>query len=168
ILPSGRRGLFGKRYGNHRSDGGCPTPSWHAVRAGREGLGRGSTDVACGYTWKAVKSKITQRLAMPLLDQLSKDIVAAMKAKEELRLGALRMIKTALQKETVVDPSKPLTEAQEQQLLKSLVKQRTDSADMFRKGGREDMAVKEEDERAVIEAYLPAAASEDDTNGTLG
>jgi len=59
---------------------------------------------------------------MALLDQLQKDLVAAMKAKEELKLGTVRMIKTALQKATVADPSKPLTEAAEQQLLKSLVK----------------------------------------------
>jgi len=104
---------------------------------------------------------------MPLIEQLSKDIVAGMKAKDELRLGALRMIKTALQKEISVDPSKPLTEAQEQQILKSLVKQRTDSIEMFRNAGREEMAVKEEAEKAIVESYLPAAASEADMNAAL-
>jgi hypothetical protein len=104
---------------------------------------------------------------MPLIEQLSKDIVAAMKAKDELRLGALRMIKTALQKEISVDPSKPLTEAQEQQILKSLVKQRMDSIEMFRNAGREEMAVKEEAEKAIIEGYLPAAASDADMNTAL-
>jgi hypothetical protein len=90
-----------------------------------------------------------------------------MKAKDELRLGALRMIKTALQKEISVDPSKPLTEAQEQQILKSLVKQRMDSIEMFRNAGREEMAVKEEAEKAIIESYLPAAASDADMNAAL-
>jgi uncharacterized protein YqeY len=104
---------------------------------------------------------------MPLIEQLSKDIVAGMKAKDELRLGALRMVKTALQKEISVDPSKPLTEAQEQQVLKSLVKQRMDSIEMFRKAGREEMAVKEEAEKAIIESYLPAAASEADLTAAL-
>jgi hypothetical protein len=104
---------------------------------------------------------------MPLIEQLSKDIVAGMKAKDELRLGALRMIKTALQKEISVDPSKPLTEAQEQQILKSLVKQRMDSIEMFRNAGREEMAVKEEAEKAIIEGYLPAAASDADMNAAL-
>jgi len=104
---------------------------------------------------------------MPLIEQLSKDIVAGMKAKDELRLGALRMIKTALQKEISVDPSKPLTEAQEQQILKSLVKQRMDSIEMFRKAGREEMAMKEEAEKAIIESYLPAAASEADMTAAL-
>jgi len=99
---------------------------------------------------------------MPLLDQLQKDLVAAMKAKDEARLSTIRMVKTALQKAAVNDPSKPLTEADEQQILKSLVKQRMDSADMFRKGGREEMAVKEEAEKLIIESYLPASASEEE------
>ena len=105
---------------------------------------------------------------MPLLDQLQKDLVAAMKAKEEMRLSTIRMIKTAIQKAAVADPSKPLTEADEQQILKSLVKQRIDSADMFRKGGREDAALKEEAEKLMIEAYLPAAASEEDIDAAIG
>ena len=105
---------------------------------------------------------------MPLLDQLQKDLVTAMKAKEEMRLSTIRMIKTAIQKAAVADPSKPLTEADEQQILKSLVKQRIDSADMFRKGGREDAALKEEAEKLMIEAYLPAAASEEDIDAAIG
>lgn len=97
---------------------------------------------------------------MPLIDLLQKDLVAAMKAKDELRLSSIRMIKTAVQKAAVADPSKPLSEADEQQILKSLVKQRIDAADMFRKGGREEQAAKEEAERLIIESYLPAAASD--------
>src|SRR5205085_10989352 len=103
---------------------------------------------------------------MPLLDQVQKDIVAAMKAKEEARLSALRMIKTALKKHEV-DAMKPLDEATEQQVLKSLVKQRSDSADMFRKGGRPELAEKEEAERKLIETYLPAAASEADIDDAV-
>ena len=97
---------------------------------------------------------------MPILDQLQKDLVAAMRAKEELRLGTIRMIKTALQRAAAVDPSKPLNDAAEQQILKSLAKQRVEAADMFRGGGREELAVKEEAERLIIEAYLPAAPTE--------
>jgi len=99
---------------------------------------------------------------MSLLDQLQKDLVAAMKAREEARLSAIRMIKTALQK-AHVDAPKALDDAGEQQVLKSLVKQRIDAAEMFRKGGREDQAVKEEAEKRIIESYLPAAASEEET-----
>src|ERR1700685_3047384 len=98
---------------------------------------------------------------MPILDQLQKDLVAAMKAKEEARLSAIRMIKTALQKATADSP-KPLDDAAEQQILKILVKQRIDAAEMFRKGGREEQAQKEEAEKKIVESYLPAAASEEE------
>jgi uncharacterized protein YqeY len=104
---------------------------------------------------------------MPLLDQLQKDLVASMKAKEEARLSAIRMIKTALQKANVADPAKPLDDAGEQQVLKSLVKQRIDAAEMFRKGGREELALKEEAERKIIESYLPAAATDEEVQGAL-
>jgi hypothetical protein len=103
---------------------------------------------------------------MPLLDQLQKDIVAAMKARQEARLSALRMIKSALQK-AHVDAAKPMDDVADQQILKSLVKQRTDAAEMFRKGGREEMAEKEEAERKIIESYLPAAASEEDMQAAI-
>jgi uncharacterized protein YqeY len=96
---------------------------------------------------------------MPILDQLQKDLVAAMKAREEARLSALRMIKTALQK-AAADSPRPVDEAAEQQILKILVKQRIDAAEAFRKAGREEQALKEEAEKKIIESYLPAAASE--------
>jgi uncharacterized protein YqeY len=95
---------------------------------------------------------------MTLLERVQQDIVSAMKAKDELRLSTARMIKTALKK-VEVDSMKALDDATGQQVLRSLVKQRTDSADMFRKGGRPELAEKEEAERAMIEAYLPAAAT---------
>ena len=72
---------------------------------------------------------------MALMERVQTDMVAAMKARDEVRLNALRMIKAALQKHQV-DSMKPLDEAGEQQILKQLVKQRTDAAEMFRKGGR--------------------------------
>jgi uncharacterized protein len=93
-------------------------------------------------------------------------MVEAMKAREEARLGALRMLKSALKKHEV-DAMKPLDEAAEMQVLKSLVKQRTEAADMFRKGGREDQAIKEEAERKLLESYLPAGASEDEIEAAI-
>jgi len=96
---------------------------------------------------------------MPLIDKIQQDMVAAMKGREEARLSALRMMKAALMK-AKVDSPKPLDDAAEMQVLKSLINQRTDAAEMFRKGGREDQAAKEEAERALIETYLPAGASE--------
>jgi len=96
---------------------------------------------------------------MPLIDQVQQDMVAAMKGRDEARLSALRMIKAALMK-AKVDSPKPLDDAAEMQILKSLIKQRTDAAEMFHKAGRTEQAQKEEAERTLIEAYLPAGASE--------
>ncbi len=103
---------------------------------------------------------------MALIDQIQQDMVAAMKSRDEARLSALRMMKAALMK-LKVDSPKPLDEAAEMQVLKSLMKQRTESADMFRKGGREEQAVKEEAERALIETYLPAGASDSEIEAAI-
>ena len=98
---------------------------------------------------------------MALLDQLQKDLVAAMKAKDEARLGTLRMMKAALKKHEV-DSMKPLNEATEMQVMGTLMKQRRESADMFRKGGREELAAAEEAEIKIIDTYLPATASREE------
>jgi len=103
---------------------------------------------------------------MPLLEQIQKDMVAAMKAKDELRLSVVRMIKTALKKHEV-DAMKPLDEATEMQVLNTLLKQRRESVDMFRKGGREELAQKEEAELKMIEAYLPANASDEELDAAV-
>jgi uncharacterized protein YqeY len=103
---------------------------------------------------------------MALLDRLQSEMVAAMKAKDEARLGALRMVKAALKKHEV-DSMKPLDEAAEMQILNMLIKQRRESADMFRKGGREELAVKEEAELRLIESYMPSAATEADMDAAV-
>ena len=103
---------------------------------------------------------------MPLIDQVQTEMVAAMKAKDEARLSALRMIKAALMK-AKVDSPKPLDDAAEMQILKQLIKQRIDAAEMFRKAGRIEQAEKEEAEKALIETYLPAAASEADIEAAI-
>lgn len=95
---------------------------------------------------------------MSLLDSLQKDLVTAMKAKEESRLSAIRMLKAALMKHKV-DSMKDVDEAAELQILNSIVKQRKDSIEMFRKGNREELAVKEEAELKIIEGYMPASAT---------
>ncbi|HJT88297.1 MAG TPA: GatB/YqeY domain-containing protein [Bryobacteraceae bacterium] len=104
---------------------------------------------------------------MPLIDQVQQDMVAAMKSRDEARLSALRMVKAALMKQKVDSP-KPLDEAAEMQVLKSLIKQRTDAAEMFRKGGRPEQAEKEEAERGLIETYLPAGATEAEIDAAIG
>lgn len=103
---------------------------------------------------------------MPILEQIQKDMVAAMKAKDDARLGAIRMLKAALQKHQI-DSMKPLDEAAELQVLNTVVKQRRDSIEMFRNGGREELAVKEETELRVIEAYLPAAPSAEEIEAAI-
>jgi len=96
---------------------------------------------------------------MALLDQIQKDMVAAMKASEQARLDALRMIKSALKKHEI-DSMKPLDEATEMQIMQTLVKQRRESADIFRKGNRPELADKEEAELKLIESYLPSAPTD--------
>jgi len=96
-----------------------------------------------------------------MLDQVQKDIVTAMKAKDESRLSALRMVKAALKKQEI-DGMKPLDESAEMAVMSTLLKQRREAADMFRKGGREELAIKEEGEIGVIESYLPAVPTAQD------
>lgn len=98
---------------------------------------------------------------MPLPDQIQKDIVAAMKAKDEARLSTLRMVKSALQLRQVEKMS-PLDDKESQAVLSMLIKQRKDSIEQFTKGGRQEMADKEAAEITVIESYLPKAATEAD------
>jgi uncharacterized protein YqeY len=104
---------------------------------------------------------------MPLLEQLAKDIVTAMKARDEERLSTVRMMKSALQKAHADAAPKLLDEAADLQILKILVKQRTDAAEMFRKGGREESALQEESQRRIIEGYLPAAATDEDMTAAV-
>ena len=98
---------------------------------------------------------------MPLIDQIQKDIVSAMKAKEEQRLSTLRMVKSALQLKGV-EKMAPLDDQESQQVLSTLIKQRKDSVEQFTKGGRQEMADKEAAEIKLIEAYLPKAAGEEE------
>jgi uncharacterized protein YqeY len=95
---------------------------------------------------------------MALLDRIQKDMVDAMKSKDEARLSVVRMIKSALKKHEI-DAMKPLDEPTEMQVMNTLLKQRRESVDMFRKGGREELAVKEEAEIVILESYLPQVVS---------
>ena len=95
---------------------------------------------------------------MSLAEKIQKDMTDAMRAKEELRLSVLRMIKSAITyKET--EKIRKLDEAESIQVLQTLVKQRKESIEQFTKGNRQDLAVKEKKELAIIETYLPAGAS---------
>src|SRR5579864_8868797 len=103
---------------------------------------------------------------MALLDRIQIDMVAAMRSKEELKLNAIRLIKTALKKHEV-DSMKPLDENSELQILGTLIKQRREAADMFRKGGRAELADKEEEELKLVESYMPAAPSEEEVESAI-
>ena len=103
---------------------------------------------------------------MPLLDQIQKDIIAAMKGREEARLDALRMIKTALKKHEI-DSMKPLDEPAELQILNTLIKQRKEASDMFRKGNRPELADKEDAELKLIESYMPSAPTEQEVDAAI-
>jgi uncharacterized protein len=94
-------------------------------------------------------------------EKLGKDIVTAMKAREQETLTTLRMVKSAL-KNKEIDKREALTDAEEQSILTTLLKQRRESIEQFTKGGRPELAAKEQVEIGLIEAYMPKAASEED------
>ena len=98
---------------------------------------------------------------MSLENSLGPDIVTAMKAKDQTRLTALRMLKTALTNKSI-EKGRALEAAEELQVVSTLVKQRKDSIEQFTRGNRQDLADKEQAEIVVLNAYLPAAAGDDE------
>jgi len=98
---------------------------------------------------------------MTLQEKIQSHMADAMRSKDTLRLSVLRMMKTAV-KNKEVEKMKSLEEPEVLAVLNGLVKQRRDSVEQFRNGGREELAQKEESEIKVLEEYLPAAASDDD------
>lgn len=95
---------------------------------------------------------------MSLSEQIQKDIVTAMKAKDEMRLSVLRLVKSAVQLKEV-EKMRPLDGPESIQLLQTLAKQRRESIEQFAKGGRQDLVDKETSELKILESYLPAGAS---------
>ncbi|HET7696466.1 MAG TPA: GatB/YqeY domain-containing protein [Vicinamibacterales bacterium] len=95
---------------------------------------------------------------MTLSEQISRDITEAMKARDAVKLSALRMVKAALMNGEVAK-GRPLEESEMQQVLASLLKQRRDSIEQFTKGGRQDLVDKETAEVGILERYAPPAAS---------
>src|SRR5512140_1745065 len=97
---------------------------------------------------------------MTLTEQIQKDMVAAMKAKEEARLSTLRMMKAAV-KNREIEKRAALEDREVLQVLSTMIKQRKDSAEQFTKGNRPELAAKEEAEIVLIESYMPKTAGED-------
>jgi len=99
-------------------------------------------------------------------NQIGADIITAMKAREEHKLTTLRMVKSAF-KSKEIDKREPLTDAEEQQIITTLLKQRRESVEQFTKGNRPELAEKEQKEIELIDGYMPKAASEDDVRAIV-
>jgi hypothetical protein len=100
-----------------------------------------------------------RRAIMIIAERIQKDLVEAMKSKDQLRLEVLRGMKAAL-KNREIEKIRQLTELEVLQVLQGLVKQRKDSIEQFTKGGRHDLASREESEMRILESYLPPAVEE--------
>lgn len=105
---------------------------------------------------------------MILKERIHTDLLNAMKAKEEMKLGALRMLKAAIMKfEVSGDKKVEATDENVLQIIGKEVKQRKDSIDAYRKGSREDLANKEEAEMKILQAYLPAQMNEEELKSLI-
>ena len=98
---------------------------------------------------------------MPLVDEIQKDMYKAMKEKEKERINALRNIIGKL-KYRYIDKGDKLTEQEEIKVIQSLAKQRRESIEMYKQGGRNDLVETETKELSIIEEYLPQAMSEEE------
>jgi uncharacterized protein YqeY len=105
-------------------------------------------------------------MASTLSEQVNAGITSAMKAKDQVRLSALRMLKAAIMNKGV-EKGRDLDDAEVLQVVGSLVKQRRDSIDQFRAAGRTDLVDKESAEMAVLDAFLPPAASAADIDAAV-
>lgn len=103
---------------------------------------------------------------MGYIDRIQSDLTAAMKEKDELRLSVLRMVKSAL-KNKEIEKVRALSDLESLQVLQTLVKQRHESVEQFRKGGRNDLADKEQKEIVIIEQYLPAAPTDQEMHAAI-
>jgi uncharacterized protein len=98
---------------------------------------------------------------MSLMETVNAGIREAMKARDAERLAPLRMLKSALTNREI-ERARPLTDAEDLQVVSSLIKQRRESIEQFERGGRPDLVLKETAEIAVLEAFLPPAMSRED------
>jgi uncharacterized protein len=108
----------------------------------------------------------SEELKMSFAEKIQKDLVDAMRSKDELRLSVLRGIKAAI-KHKEVEKIRVLDEPESIQILQTLVKQRKESIEQFTKGNRPELAEKETKELAIIESYLPAGASEAEMDAAI-
>lgn len=105
---------------------------------------------------------------MTLREKVNSDLLNAMKAKEEIKVGTLRMLKAAVMKfEVSGAEKKDATDDEVIQIIKKEAKQRKDSIDAYTKGGRPEAAAKEEAEMKILESYLPAQMGEDELKAAI-
>jgi uncharacterized protein len=103
---------------------------------------------------------------MGIPEQVQKDMTDAMRARDERRLSALRMVKAAL-KNREIEKRSALNEQEAMQVLSTLIKQRRESVEQFTKGGRPELAAKEAGEIVLLEGYLPQAAGEEEITAAV-
>lgn len=103
---------------------------------------------------------------MSLMDKISQDLKLAMKAGEKNRLDVLRMLKAQI-KNVEIDKGRELTEEEEIQVLQSAAKKRKEAIDLYEKGERLELAAKEKEELAVIQAYLPRQLSQEEVDAVV-
>jgi uncharacterized protein YqeY len=111
-------------------------------------------------------SAVLYNLAMPIVDQITRDMTAAMKARDEQRLSCLRMVKSAL-KNKEIEKRAALDDREALQVLSTLIKQRKDSIEQFQKGGRQELADKEAAEIPIIESYMPKAIGQEEITAAV-
>lgn len=107
---------------------------------------------------------------MPLKEQLDQDLRTAMRAKDEVRLGTIRMLKAAIMNFEIArstdpknkDHGKPVTEAELYGVVEKQIKQRRDSIEMYEKGNRPELAAKERAEIEILQAYMPKQMTRDE------
>lgn len=103
---------------------------------------------------------------MDIQIRLNEDMVTAAKAKDKIRLSAIRLLKTALHNKEI-DLMRPLNETETMQILSGLVKQRKDSIEQFAKGGRPDLVEKEEAELKILQDFMPAQMSDEEVEALI-
>ncbi len=104
---------------------------------------------------------------MSLKEQIQEDLTNAMKARDELKVGALRMLKAEIMKFEVSGIKKEANDEEVVNIIQKQVKQRKDSEEQFRAGGRPEMADKEAAESKILESYLPEQMSEDEVREVI-
>jgi uncharacterized protein YqeY len=165
VLVIGRRRNFpGASPGRHGANHKTRRKRTHHYN-GRSG--DGDTDFG-RIAWKFFDrhDEPSAGASMSISEQVQKDMVGAMKARDERRLSTLRMVKSAL-KNKEIDKRAPLDDREALQVLSTLIKQRKDSVEQFTKGGRQDLADKEAAEIVLIETYMPKAVGEDEIAATV-